>query len=207
MNKYMHLFSKLPDGKKNKIQNIIIIFAVLFGIFFWFYGSRPFVVNGLSMFPTFNTGFSDGELHILSGDYLFIDIFSYNFIVEPGRYDVIVAKSPIENNRFILKRIIGLPGDTIKLQKNTVEITAPDGEIFILDEPYLNEKETIVYKKLISTLGSEEYFIMGDNRQNSLDSRSWGVLPKNNIVGRVLGRIYPFKEAEFFPGTIDKLRA
>lgn len=201
----MYSFPTLSDSSKNKIHTIVIVCSVVFGIGFWLYGARPFVVNGLSMFPSFNYDFAENKNHILSGDYIFIDIFSYTFLEEPKRFDVIVARSPIENKRFILKRIIGLPGDTIMLEKNIVKITSPSGKTMTIEEPYVYKKETIVYKNLISVLGPEEYFIMGDNRSNSLDSRSWGSLPKNKIVGKALGRVYPFKYAEFFPGSIDKL--
>ena len=115
-----------------------------------------------------------------------------------------MAKSPIEPGKHLLKRIIGLPNEQIHLSNRTVTITPPDKQSFVLREPYTNQEETAVYKNQTVQLGSDQYFLLGDNRTNSLDSRVWGALTKDKIIGRVILRLYPFSEAEVKPGHIDR---
>ncbi|MFH1178350.1 MAG: signal peptidase I [bacterium] len=146
----------------------------------------PFIVDGESMHPTFE-----------NLDYLIIDEFLYYFHA-PERGDVIVFRYPDNPSVFYIKRIIGLPGETISINRGVVTIVTADGENMTITEPYIvNEDAT--YTKNVS-LNSEEYFVMGDNRPNSSDSRVWGPLPKKDIIGRVDLRLLPIKESGFFPG-------
>lgn len=146
----------------------------------------PFIVDGDSMHPTFE-----------NLDYLVIDEFLYYFQA-PKRGEVVVFRYPGNPSVFYIKRIIGLPGETVSINHGAVDITTAAGEKFALEEPYIvNEDAT--YTKSIS-LNPDEYFVMGDNRPNSSDSRIWGPLPKRDIIGRVDLRLLPLKESGFFPG-------
>ncbi|MFA5997994.1 MAG: signal peptidase I [Candidatus Paceibacterota bacterium] len=147
----------------------------------------PFVVDGESMHPTFE-----------NLDYLVIDEFIYRFR-EPARGDVIVFRYPKDPSLFYIKRIIGLPGETVSINRGVVDILTADGEKLALAEPYIvNEDAT--YTRDVSLLPGE-YFVMGDNRPNSADSRVWGPLPKKDIIGRVDLRLLPVRESGFFPGA------
>ncbi|MDP1689872.1 MAG: signal peptidase I [bacterium] len=147
----------------------------------------PFIVDGESMHPTF------GNL-----DYLVIDELLYNFKA-PTRGDVIVFRYPGNPSIFYIKRIIGLPGETVSIDHGIVTIISIDGEKTALSEPYIvNEDAT--YTRDVS-LNPGEYFVMGDNRPNSSDSRVWGPLPKKDIIGRVDLRLLPISRGGFFPGA------
>ena len=145
----------------------------------------PFVVDGASMHPTFE-----------NLDYLIIDELIYNF-KDPARGDVIVFRYPKDPSIFYIKRIIGLPNETISINHGVVTISTAGGEKLSLNEPYIvNEDAT--YTNNVS-LNSGEYFVMGDNRPNSSDSRIWGPLPKKNIFGRADLRLLPKPKSSFFP--------
>jgi len=147
----------------------------------------PFVVDGESMHPTFE-----------NLDYLVIDELMYDFHA-PARGDVVVFRYPNNPSIFYIKRIIGLPGETVSINHGAVTIIKPDGSALTLTEPYIvNEDAT--YSKNV-TLGSDEYFVLGDNRPNSSDSRVWGPLPKKDIIGRVDLRLLPIAKIGFFPGA------
>ena len=151
--------------------------------------AKPFIVSGASMFPTFDTW-----------HYLIIDQLTYR-LDEPARGDVIVFRFPQNPSRFFIKRVIGLPGETVTLEGTTTTVTNdsnPDG--FVIDEPYVspdNIKETT----MTMTLGDDEYFVMGDNRKASADSRYWGALERERIVGRAYIRLFPFGELGLLPGA------
>lgn len=149
--------------------------------------ASPFIVDGDSMHPTFE-----------NLDYLIIDELIYNFKT-PSRGEVIVFRYPNNPSVFYIKRVIGLPNETVSINRGAVTITTADGEKITLAEPYIvNEDAT--YTKNIS-LYPEEYFVMGDNRPNSSDSRIWGPLPKKDIIGRVDLRLLPIKNMGFSPGA------
>jgi len=149
---------------------------------------QPFIVSGISMDPTF-----------AGGQYVIVDKISYRFN-EPKRGDVIVLRYPVNPKTFFIKRIVGLPGETITLDKGVVSIKNKEVlDPFILDEPYIRYTKT--NDKYINTaLGNDEYFVMGDNRTSSLDSRSWGVLSRDLVVGQAMLRLFPVNTATFFPG-------
>ena len=138
---------------------------------------QPFIVKGESMIPNFH-----------QGDYLIVDEISYRFS-SPERGDVVVFKYPKNTSQKFIKRIIGLPGETVEI-KNGEVIIYKDNETQILDEEYLpNPSETIGTLKF--SLGIEEYFVLGDNREFSYDSRAWGSVPVKNIIGKVFLRVLP----------------
>lgn len=147
----------------------------------------PFVVDGESMHPTFE-----------NLDYLIVDELTYDFAA-PSRGDVIVFRYPKNPSVFYIKRIIGLPNETVSIQKGIVTVVNPSGVSTTLAEPYLINDDATYSGK--TTLASDEYFVMGDNRPNSSDSRFWGPLPKKNVVGRVFLRLLPPQKSGFFPGA------
>ena len=102
-----------------------------------------------------------------------------------------------------MKRIIGLPNEQIYLSDAGIEITATDNTSFTLYEPYINQKHLPLYKNQTIQLSGDQYLILGDNRMNSLDSRVWGALTRDHIIGRVVLRLYPFDEATVLPGSVD----
>lgn len=147
--------------------------------------AQPFMVSGQSMLPTLE-----------NGDYLIIDEISYRKY-DPERGQVIVFKLPNNTSRYLIKRIIGLPGEKIEITGDKVTITKKNGEILQLDEKYTNGAFSSYGTW---NLGETEYFVMGDNRNNSSDSRSWGVLDRKYIVGKTFLRLFPFTEIGINPG-------
>jgi signal peptidase I len=152
--------------------------------------AQPFIVSGASMETTFS-----------SGQYLIVDQVSYRFD-EPTRGDIIIFRYPKDPSKFFIKRIIGIPGDTIDIRGNTVTLTNsenPEGKV--LNEPYIHDMAPNT--TLTETLGDNEYFVMGDNRNASSDSRMWGVLQRDKIVGRAFLRLYPLSDVGLLPGEYD----
>ena len=149
--------------------------------------AQPFVVNGASMEPTFHTN-----------EYLIVDQLSYE-LGSPKRGEVIIFRYPLIPSRFFIKRVIALPGETIKITGTKVEIKKQgEDTFFTLEEPYVEfEKESIIEM----TLANDEYFVMGDNRMASLDSRSWGPLKESFVVGKAFVRLFPPSKIDFLPGS------
>lgn len=135
-----------------------------------------------------------------TGDYLIVDELSYRF-KDPERGDVVVLIPPYDDSRHFIKRILALPGETIQVQGSLVTIfndKNPNG--FTINEPYITFQSD---KTSEFTLKKDEYFVAGDNRAVSYDSRSWGPLPKSNITGKAFLRLYPFKSIGILPGSVD----
>ena len=151
--------------------------------------AQPFIVSGASMDPTFK-----------SGQYLIVDELTYRFST-PLRGDVIIFHYPKDKTQFFIKRIIGLPGETVHIERGSVSVTKVNGEVLDLTEPYV--KNVGNGSTINKTLGVEEYFVMGDNRPESSDSRTWGVLPEKNIVGRAFLRLLPLPTIGILPGSIQ----
>lgn len=144
--------------------------------------AEPFVVSGSSMVPNFH-----------NREYLIIQKLSYRFST-PQRGDVIVFKYPVDPDQYFIKRIIGLPGERVSIQQGRVVIinsSHPSG--FVLDESYLPNQNITLGKPDIVELGTNQYYVLGDNRLQSSDSRVWGPLPKSNIVGKVWLRVLPLR--------------
>jgi len=167
----------------------ILVIALVIIVPFRMFIAEPFVVSGSSMQPNYH-----------NHDYLIIDRLTY-LNNSPQRGDVIVLKFPKDTSQFFIKRIIGLPGETVKVGQGFVTIyNSEHPEGFRITETYLpNQSETFGRTDEVR-LGTSEYFVLGDNRTASSDSRVWGILPSNDIVGKVWARIYPFSTAGFFKG-------
>lgn len=149
--------------------------------------AQPFIVSGSSMVPTF-----------ANSNYLIVDQLSYYF-QEPKRGDVVIFHPPIDPKEYYIKRIIGVPGDTISVRNGVVTLTNaehPEGKV--LEENYITKDTLITDVTTVVTEGN--YFVMGDNRPASYDSRKWGLLPKKNLVGRAFLRLFPLNRLTLFPG-------
>lgn len=147
---------------------------------------QPFLVSGASMEPNFS-----------NGNYLLIDEITYRFRV-PERGEVVVFRYPADPSTFYIKRVIGLPGERVIVRDGNVTIynTAhPDG--FPLKESYIPQGIQTL-GNVDKTISADEYFVMGDNRYYSYDSRSWGPLPKKDVIGLVRLRLLPVSEAQAF---------
>ncbi len=159
-----------------EILKILIVAAVIVLPIRYFL-FQPFIVKGDSMVPNFH-----------SGDYLIVDEFSYRFS-SPARGDVVVFKYPLDVTQRFIKRVIGLPGETLDITDGKITVSK-DGKNIVLDEKkYLPGFFTDGSVHL--TLAKDDYFVMGDNRPYSYDSRRWGILPKNDIIGRAVFRLFP----------------
>src|SRR3989338_6721619 len=150
------------------------------------YVAQPFIVSGVSMVPSFE-----------NGEYLIIDELSYLFR-PPERGEVVVFRYPRDPSKFFIKRVIGRPGETVVIR---------DGKVYIKNgatEIMWNYPDTLTETmggNGIYPLGAEEYFVLGDNRRMSLDSRAWGTVDEHLIRGRVFVRLYPFNRIDILPAA------
>jgi signal peptidase I len=178
------------DSKENsfwEIARFAIIALIIVLPVRWFI-AQPFIVSGASMQDTFH-----------DKEYLIVDQLSYRF-EEPSRGDVIIFRYPKDPSKYFIKRIIALPGETITISGTSINIkNAANPEGFKLEEPYAQIGESNRDQSL--TLNDEEYFVMGDNRDHSSDSRTWGTLNRDAIVGRAFIRLLPPQRIDFMPGS------
>lgn len=157
---------------------VVIAFVVMIG--FRFFVAEPFIVSGNSMVPNFH-----------NREYLVVNKLGYRFS-EPERGDVIVFRYPKDTSQYFIKRVIGLPGEKVKVENGRVYVynaEYPNGSM--LEEDYLSNQDITFGNDDLVTLGSEEYYVLGDNRLASSDSRVWGILPKHDIVGTAWLRVFP----------------
>ncbi len=167
---------------------IFIGLAIIIVVPIRFFVAQPFVVEGESMHPTFE-----------SGDYLVVDELSYR-LGDPKRGDVVIFRYPGDPSVFYIKRIIGLPGETVHVNKGVTSISKTDGSTVILHETYVVAEDATY--TLDTTLGSDQFFVMGDNRPRSSDSRVWGPLPREDLIGRAFVRLLPVAHAGMMPGSL-----
>lgn len=178
----------IPNKRKNNGIWETVRFAILAFVIVWpirAFVAQPFIVSGSSMVPTFE-----------NSEYLIVDQLSYR-LEDPKRGDVVIFKYPNDTSKYFIKRIIGLPGETVMIKGAEVSVKDKDGKITVLDEPYVKNLSS---NKMETDLGDDEYFVMGDNREASSDSRVWGNLERHFIVGRALIRLLPAGEFSFNPG-------
>lgn len=153
--------------------------------------AEPFIVSGSSMVPTFG-----------NGDYLIIDKISY-ILGDPKRDDVVVFRYPNDTTKFFIKRIMGLSNETVDIEGSTVTITnGTYKEGFKLDQPFVKNPAN---NNTHLELKSDEYFVMGDNRSASSDSRYWGAVKKNLLVGRPFLRLWPINNIDILPGNYKQV--
>src|SRR3989338_5565378 len=181
----------ISPGKTSSPQSIFkyTLIALGLALFIRFFIATPYVVNGASMVPTFY------DWHYLIVDKLIYDIYP------PERGDIIVFKLPQDPSRSLIKRVIGLPGEEVKIEDSKITIfNSENKDGLVLSEPYLDPKDVVRGDQLEITLGEGEYFVLGDNRRASADSRLWGKLPESYITGRVDLRLFPLNMIDIFPG-------
>lgn len=178
------LWSTLVD-----IIETVVVAAAIFVVVYLFL-LQPHQVQGASMKPNFS-----------SKEYILTDKISYRF-GEPKRGDVIIFTSPGDPDVDFIKRIIGLPGEKVRISDGKVTVINNQNKNgFVLQEPYetlgptSGGKEAPQNKEV--TIGTDEYFVLGDNRLESFDSRSWGKLPKKNIIGKAWLRYWPVTKLGF----------
>ncbi len=192
----------MPEPKKYSFWTELITFvaiAVFIVLPFRWFVAEPYIVDGTSMFPTFDTG-----------HYLIVDKVTWHLIHPPQRYDVVVMLFPdpvtTDPAKDFIKRIIGLPGETVTIFDGQVSITNtthPKG--FILDSSFVKYPKND--DTMVVTLKDDEYFVMGDNRAGSYDSRYWGPLPAKDIIGHPILRLWPLNKIGFNPGGITSVTA
>ena len=177
------------SGSRSLLGYTVIALAI--ALFIRFFVAAPYVVSGASMEPTFD-----------NWHYLIVDRVDYRF-ADPQRGDVIVFNMPGDSGRALIKRVIGLPGETVVLSGPNPTVTIinkdrPNG--FTLDEPYIDPTNYGGATDMKVNLSPDQYFVLGDNRRVSSDSRIWGILPRKDIVGRVFLRLYPLDKLGVTPG-------
>ncbi|MEK7665893.1 MAG: signal peptidase I [Patescibacteria group bacterium] len=172
------------------IQIIVLALAIIIPVRYFLI--QPFYVQGASMEPNF-----------YDREYLIIDEISYRFS-DPARGDIVVFRYPRDPSQFFIKRVIGLPGEEVEIDDRLVRIyneAYPDG--IKLEEPYLDS--AITNGNVRVRLGSDEYFLMGDNRDASMDSRSFGPVERSMIVGKAWLRGLPLNRVTLFETPIYDL--
>lgn len=161
-----------------------IVIAVVAVVLVRAFVAQPFLVSGTSMEPGFQ-----------NGDYLLVDEIAYRFR-EPSRGEVMVFKYPLDPRSYYIKRVIGLPGERVVIEGRTVTVHKKDGTSQVLTEPYVAHMFSAAKSEYVVKEG--EYFVMGDNRDFSYDSRRWGSLPAQDVVGLVRFRLWPIDSAMAF---------
>jgi len=152
--------------------------------------AQPFVVSGNSMYPTFH-----------NGEYLIVnELAKYQDNYQRG--DVVILRYPLDTSKYFIKRVIGLPGETLTIVDGVVTITGPGHTApLTLSEPYVKSPKQ---ENLSRTLEDGQYFVMGDNRAQSSDSRVWGPVPKNMMDGKALLRLFPISKVGLYPGALSE---
>ena len=175
-----NFFSSLLEVLEVAVIAVVAVFVVR--TFF----VQPFLVSGSSMSPNFS-----------NGDYVLVDELTYHFRA-PERGEVVVFHDPQDYSTYFIKRVIGLPGEHVVIKNDTITVfnsAYPNG--LALDETYLPQG-TDTSGNYDYALSSSTYLLFGDNRPFSFDSRSWGPLPAQNIVGLVRVRLWPLNEMTAF---------
>lgn len=164
------------------VISLIIILAVRYFLI------EPFYVKGASMEPNF-----------FDHQYLVIEKVSYRFD-KPQRGDVVVFRYPADPKQFFIKRVVGLPGEHVRIKNGRVYLAAANSEQIIPEDyiPSVTKTELPLRGYGDVVLGSDEYFLLGDNRTESLDSRVFGPVKRDFVVGRTWIRGWPFNQIKIF---------
>lgn len=186
-----------PESDRNPISfkehiidffQTLVVFAAIGTAIYWLI-AQPHKVSGSSMHPNFK-----------DGDYIITDKLSYKFD-EPKRGDIVVFKNPKDETVDFIKRIIGVPGDRIKVQNGKIYLNG--GE---LNEPYIAQAiktnpGSFLEEGVEVTVEDGHYITIGDNRPASSDSREWGFITKQEIIGKVFFRYWPAGELGLYPAA------
>lgn len=178
----MEFFKKALAVIFDFLQSIVVVMALMVMVYLFIVS--PQEISGQSMYPTFE-----------NGEYILTNKIEYK-LHEPGRGDVIVFKSPRNKDIDYIKRIIGIPGDVVSLQNGKFYLNGEKleesflaADLFTFGGAFLSENSEI-------TVTPGHYFVSGDNRPHSLDSREFGLIPKEDIIGKALIRYWPFDRAQ-----------
>ncbi|OGF26455.1 signal peptidase I [Candidatus Falkowbacteria bacterium RIFOXYC2_FULL_47_12] len=168
------------------VKVVVISLAIIIPVRYFLI--QPFYVKGASMEPSF-----------YDHEYLIVDEMSYRFRL-PERGEIVVFKYPLDPSQYFIKRVIGLPGEKVEIKDGSVYIyTADTNRQVKIDEPYLGSGvDTLSANEDVVELGPDQYYLLGDNRNHSKDSRSFGQVKESFIVGRVVFRGWPFNRLGTF---------
>jgi signal peptidase I len=175
----MEFLRKIYAFLIDTVQSLLLVFAVFLVIYIFLF--RPFQVSGSSMYPTF-----------FDKEYILTNIITLRFN-KPKLGDVIVFKAPNDPEKDYIKRVIGVPGDTITIRNGDVYVNEK-----LLDQGLYLKPTVKTYsgsflgENTPITIPADSYFVMGDNRSGSSDSREWGFVPFSSIVGESLFVYWPF---------------
>ena len=199
---YQGVGSFLLEISKVFILALVIIIPIRVFLF------QPFFVQGDSMYPNFKDsqylivnelGYKNSEIKIGNTNLVTVSPFK-----ELERGDVVVFRYPNNPKQFFIKRIIGLPGEIVEIRGGRVYIKSGDLEFVLEEKEYLkNVVITKAHSNVPVALKEDEYFVMGDNRSASSDSRSWGPVNKNDVIGKVLLRAWPLEDVRLFFDGVD----
>ncbi|MBI5653012.1 MAG: signal peptidase I [Chloroflexi bacterium] len=171
------IWSGLGSALRELIETLVLTLVIFLLIRF---AVQNFRIEGYSMEPNFH-----------DGQFILVNKIEY-MVKSPQRGDVVVLIPPTSANRDFIKRIIALPGDTVQIIDGRVSVNGA-----LLDEPYpLNPGS---YSFGPTTIAPDEYFVLGDNRNNSSDSHAWGSVVKSKIVGKVWATYWPPQMIGFVP--------
>ena len=178
----------------------IVLISLIIVIPFRMYIAQPFLVSGPSMDDTF-----------ANGQYLIVDELTYE-MRNPQRGEVVIFHYPLDTTKYFIKRVIGLPGETVQIKSDVVTIChldcATDKNKFTLNEPYIKlDKLNPPRPDETITLKTDEYFVLGDNRPVSSDSRIWGPVKRSLFSGRPFLRLIPLNKISLFPGQVEAAHA
>ena len=165
--------------RKSFYETLIIVLiaaAVFFGLRFTI---QTYIVSGPSMEPNYR-----------NSEWIIVEKLAYKF-ANVRRGDIIVFQPPISSTKPFIKRIIGLPGETVEIKDGAVDIQKADGSIITLQEPYIKEPFSSTYTSIV--IPPNEYFVMGDNRNHSIDSRYGWLVSGDKIIGKAWISIWPPK--------------
>ena len=193
MNEEISGFKRFLKSFWGEVLQIAII-AVVIVVPFRMYIAQPFLVSG----PSMDNTFADGQ-------YLIVDELTYETRA-PQRGEVVIFKYPLDTKKYFIKRIIGLPGETVDVKNGIVTITNPaNPKGLVLTEAYVKANgDNPARPDAHMILGADEYCVLGDNRAVSSDSRIWGSVKRDLITGRPFLRLFPLSEIGLFPGQIEE---
>jgi signal peptidase I len=181
----MNLIKRVIGAVFDFLQGIVVVLAILVMVYLFI--MSPQEINGASMEPNFH-----------NGEFILTNKIMYK-LREPIRGDVVIFKSPRNKEVDYIKRVIGLPGDTVLLKENSFYVNGQK-----VEEPYLTPDITIFGGSYLIE-GQEivvppgQYFVSGDNRPHSSDSREFGPIPREDIIGVAILRYWPFNRMGLLP--------
>lgn len=183
----MRLFRKVGFFFLDLIETVVMAMAVFVIIYLFLF--QPHQVKGSSMLPNF-----------YDGEYILTDKISYR-LKEPQRSDVIIFRAPRNKEYDYIKRVVGLPGDTLKIKSGKIFVNNnPLNEIY-LPSDYITSPGKFYKEDEDFVIPKDQYFVLGDNRSHSSDSREWGLVPKENIVGKAWLCYWPVDRFGIIPKT------